>query len=148
MTFYTTYKPLPPEILADALEPPPRKPDRIICATPLTRKRRMPEPKYQPNDDEEPRIEWYERDWGNGPQYGVWLDGEAHCETREEAEAEVQRVAIAIADRVHGAELAALREALHELVDAVTRACDEGTRVGDALVAAEAVLEGESDHGS
>lgn len=69
-------------------------------------------PKYQPTDDE-PRFmveQWMDDD------ESAWLvffsDAVTGWDTRAEAEAEVQRVAIAIADRVHGAEMAALRAEL------------------------------------
>lgn len=68
--------------------------------------------KYQPTDDE-PRLVAYRR--------GVWIEGDAEYETLEEVEAEVQRVALAIADRVHGAELAALRAEVESLKAEVER---------------------------
>ena len=76
----------------------------------------MTEPKYQPTDDE-PRIAAWSATYDHHPEHGVRIEGDADCETREEAEDEVQCIALAIADRVHGAELAALRAEVAELRD-------------------------------
>lgn len=69
---------------------------------------------YRPDDDE-PRIEVWAHNWDWREAYGVELEGEAHCETREDAEVERQRVARVIADRVHGQRLRELEAEVERL---------------------------------
>lgn len=73
-------------------------------------------PKYQPTDDEL-RIQVYDAAPRMGGSWCLELVCDSCMATQSDAEAEVQRVALAIADRVHGAELAALRAEVAELRD-------------------------------
>lgn len=80
----------------------------------------MTEPKYQPTDDEL-RIQVYDAAPRMGGSWCLELVCDSYMASQSEAEAEAQRVALAIADRVHGAELAALRAEVASLKEIAER---------------------------
>jgi len=78
--------------------------------------------KYEPVTDE-PRIKVLSESWGCSDTYEPVLVGMDSFTTKEEAAAQVEVIANAIADRVHGEELAELRAKADGLSKLVVDAC-------------------------